>query len=153
MLTKRKSRIVTTILAVAILATMFAGFASATERENLANRAMFDYYSFCLSLPEYGVTDYATSRTKVVNLDYAYFDLTTVTNTTGYQCYLNVRSGDKKDIAGQWPEKLTNNDTGAKKVYYKTNFGYGKVGEEYRPSGQTDEASPKVAYIEGEWRP
>ncbi len=149
MLTKRKSRIVTTILAVAILATMFAGFASATEAKTPAPRSAF--YSFRLSLPAYGETDMATAREKVTANDCATFKLGTVVNNTGYECFLNVRNKNGDAIAG-YPEGLGRNASGSiRTVAYRVSSGFGKIGESYRPSGQTYSLSPTTASISGEW--
>lgn len=150
MLTTGKRRVAAVVLMIAIMATMLVGYASATEAEAYA--ANSTAYGFWLSLPAYGVTDLATPRTKESSNSYAYYYLTTVTNTTGYDCYLNVRSGDGNSIAG-YAKMLSNGETGYLKVYYRTSSGFGNVGSSYRPSGQTDNSSSKVAYIEGSWIP
>ena len=134
---RRTRRIVLLVLVIAIIATMLIGCVSAATN-----------YSFWLSLPAYGVTDLATPREKESSLSYAYFNLTTVTNNTGYNLYINVRSSDGSTIVGT---AATVYGTGSYYVYYLP--GYGNVGTYYRPSGQTSSYSSKAAYIEGRWRP
>lgn len=152
MLTKRKSRIVTTVLAVAILATMAVGYVSATETETRAT-ASAPYY-FYLDLPEYGVTDLATPRMKELNRSYANYEDLTIENETGFKCYLNVRDSGGGKVAG-YPKELRQGtyDIDSVKVSYATAAGYGQVGEQYRPSGQTDGDSPYTAKIKGWWTP
>lgn len=145
--TKKKHIGITVALAVAIMATVLVGYASATGVEYAANSTA---YSFWIAPQPYAVTDMATPRTKASSNSYAYYYLTTVTNTTGYNCYLNVRTGDGYSIAG-YPKSLGNGATGYYQVYYRS--GYGNVGSSYRPSGQTNSNAAKSAYIEGSWIP
>ena len=137
MIKKNKHRIIVMVLLVAIIATFFIGCVSATTP-----------YHFWLSLPAYGVTDLATERPKEATLSYAYYHLTTVTNTTGYNLYINVRSADGSTIVATAVPIF---GTGSYNVYYLS--GYGNVDTYYRPSGQTSSSSPKPGYIEGNWRP
>ena len=95
MFAKNKMRIVTLVMAVAIMATMFMGFASATDNARAVNS-----YSFWMSAPGGGSSDTATLRTKESSLNYAYYNLTTVTNSTGKEAYINVRAYDKATKAG-----------------------------------------------------
>lgn len=152
MRTKRKSRIAALILAVAIMATMAVGYVSATETETRANASA--PYSFYLDLPDHGVTDLATPRVKELRRSYAHYEDLTVENETGFKCYLNVRTGDGKDVAG-YPKKLEQGIyvMDYADVVYATAAGFGQVGKEYRPSGQTDNDSPYYAHIAGGWTP
>lgn len=99
MFTKRKSRIVTTILTVSILATMFVGFAGAAETDVSDGRDI----PFYLELPARGVTDLATPREKKVDYSRAQFNLSNVDNPTGYRCFLNVRDKSGSSIVGEDP--------------------------------------------------
>ena len=148
MLTKRKSRIVTTILAVAILATMFAGFASASEVRARASNPPYDFY---LELPAYGVTDLATARVKTNDNMSALYELLNVDNPTGYRCFLNIRDENGSKIVGKDPLEVYDGDTGYRTVKYISSEGV--VGVAYRPSGQTYSNSAKSAFIEGKWVP
>lgn len=150
MFTKRKSRIVTTILAVSILATMFVGFAGAAETETYSVDDGRDI-PFYLELPARGVTDLATAREKKVDYGRAQFNLSNVDNPTGYRCFLNVRDKSGSSIVGKDPVELYSGFTGDCFVTY--NSWAGVVGVAYRPSGQTYSASTKSAFIEGKWTP
>lgn len=145
MLTKGKFRIVTMLLVVAIMATMFMGFACATDDARTASR-----WSFWISCPGAGGTDTATLRAKELDVNYAYYNLTTVTNNTGYNAYINVRASDKATKAGTADVVY---GTGSYYVYYLS--GYGNVGSYYCPSGQSSSSSSSAyaVYIEGTWRP
>ena len=81
MFTKGKRRIAALVLMVAIMATMLAGFASAAETSVASTNAT--RYSFWMRAPGGGDTDTATLRTKESGLSYAYYILSTVTNSTG----------------------------------------------------------------------
>lgn len=150
MFTKRKSRIVTTILVVAILATMFAGYVSATEEKILAPRVMDQF--FYLDLKPHGDMDLATPREKSVDREDALFYITYINNPTGYYCYLNVRDEDGVDIVGQTAAKLLDHgDCCLHAVKYLS--WHGQVGVKYRPSGQTNSGAAVSARIEGRWTP
>lgn len=148
MLTKGKRRVAALVLMVAIMATMLAGFASAAETSVASTNAT--YYSFWMDAPGAGKTDTATLRTKESSLSYAYYNLTTVSNSTGKEAYINVRAYDKVTKAGT---AAVLSGTGSYSVYYLS--GYGNVGSSYCPSSQTSTSSSSSGsvYISGTWRP
>lgn len=145
MFTKGKFRVATIVLIVAIVATVFMGVMSATDDARAANR-----WSFWISCPGGGGTDTATLRAKELNASYAYYYLTTVTNNTGYNAYINVRASDKTTKAGTADVVY---GKGSYYVYYLS--GYGNVGSYYCPSGQSSSSSSTAyaVYMEGTWRP
>lgn len=145
MLTKGKRRVAALVLMVAIMATMLAGYASAAESATYATS-----YSFWISCPGAGGTDTATPREKESSLRYAYYYLSTVTNNTGYNAYINVRNNDTGYRAGT---AATVTGTGSYNVNYFSDDGF--VGTYYYPSGQSSSSSSssKAVYIEGTWRP
>ena len=93
-------------------------------------------------------TDLATKQPKKAAVNNAFYDLQTVTNTTGLSFYVNVRSGNGSTIVGYAVER-----TAESAFFVNYRSGYGNVGSEYCPSAQTDNDATKPVYIEGEWRP
>lgn len=151
MRTKSKSRIAALVLAVSIMATMFVGYVSATEVRPRSPRANFSSFSF--DLPAYGTTQMGAAQEKeTANLE-ASFEINTVSNKTGYSCFLNVRSKDGRTVVGYQQEVPEKNWNKYYSVAYCFTCGYGEIGESYRPSGQTYSRSPESAYIAGEWEP
>lgn len=148
MLKKQKHRITAVGLTIAIMATMIVGYVSATEP--LPSERAAGYYDFWLSCPGAGGSDTASVRVKERVLDSAFYNLTTVTNTTGYNAYINVRGSDKVTKVGN-AESVSK--TGVYYVDYLS--GYGNVGDSYCPSGQSSSSSTtaKAVYIEGSWAP
>lgn len=145
MLTKGKRRGFALVLMVAIMATMLVGYASAAEASTYATS-----YSFWMRAPGGGDTDTATLRKKESSLSYAHYYLSTVSNSTGKEAYINVRAYDKVTKAGT---AAVLSGTGNYDVYYLS--GYGNVGSSYCPSSQssTSSSSSGSVYIEGKWRP
>ena len=109
-------------------------------------------YNFYLSMESHGVTDLATPREKETIDNCAVYTLTTITNTSGYPVYINVRNQAGTIKVGT--AHTINSGTNAPTyfvVYYKS--GYGNVGVSYRPSGQTSSYSEYGAYVQGNWIP
>lgn len=145
----KKRSIVTFLLLVAMVATMCVGYVSAHGTETVSPLAdEYEHHRFWLSCPAGGTTDLATEREKRAAVKNAFYDLQTVTNTTGLSFYVNVRSGNGSTIVGYAAERTAE---GAFFVNYRS--GYGSVGTKYCPSAQTDNDATKPVYIEGEWRP
>lgn len=144
-----RKRIIIILLLIALLATMSVCYASAHDTQEASPASLnYSYYDFWLDCPVGGTTDFATARTKEAPTSNAYYDLTSVTNNTGLSFYVNVRSENGSTIVGYAQERTS---TGAFFVNYRS--GYGNVGTDYRPSGQTDTDAVKPVYIEGSWRP
>ena len=146
----KKRSIVTLLLLAAMVATMCVGYVSAhgIEEADLASVDSDRYHDFWLSCPAGGTTDFATAREKKINISNAYYDLKTVTNTTGLSFYVNVRSENGSTIVGYAEER-----TGEGAFFVNYRPGYGILNEYYRPSAQTDNDATKPVYIEGKWRP
>jgi hypothetical protein len=151
---KFKKRLTSMLLAVALVLVAVVGYASAagggittygdTDQEG-------QHYWFSLDPPKGGTFVTTTAREKVVSGS-AYFNVTTVTNSTGYSLYVNVRSSDTKTVVGSSAKTLATTVTSAQfNISYKS--GYGVIWDDYRPSSQTDSRSTKAAYIAGYWRP
>lgn len=145
----KKRSIVTFLLLVAMVATMCVGYVSAHGTETAEPMSEdYKHYDFWLSCPTGGVTDLATKQPKKAAVNNAFYDLQTVTNTTGLSFYVNVRSGNGSTIVGYAVER-----TAESAFFVNYRSGYGNVGSEYCPSAQTDNDATKPVYIEGEWRP
>ena len=144
MIKSKKGKFSVVVLMILLATTLFCGVASA------ANTDPAQYYSFDFALSPGGYADYYNNaaRNKISSASYAYFNVTTVDNPSGYPCYINVRSRDGNTRVGN---AKTVSGTGVHYVYYKS--GYGTVGVYYRPSAQTDSNSKVGAAIIGQWRP
>ena len=146
MFTKGKRRATALLLTVMMVATTLVGYASASGGVVEEDYPLWWFY---LDLPAYGITDLATPRTKDVTKSYAAYDLRTVNNnSSGYNLWVNVRSKNGATIVGTAQTVST-----AKKYYVSYLSGYGNVGTQYRPSGQTNSHSAKTGYIAGYWTP
>lgn len=149
MLTKRKSRIVTTILAVAILATMFVGYANAMEGSTKVAS-----FSFWMSAPGGGGKDTASLQIKDSERTYADFYLYEVSNSTGKEGYLNVRASDKTTVVGRYPAIIGDDLSFPIEAIVLYASGYGNPGSKYCPSCQSSSSSTAgTFYIEGRWVP
>lgn len=138
-----------------LLTCICTAYSFAAETNTKASTGAIQYYSFYLDLPKGGVKDLATARSKASTASYAYYELDTVTNKTGYELYINVRNSSGSTTVGTAaaiPSYVdgTNLDY-VKYVYYKS--GYGNTGVMYRPSGQTARESTRAAYVDGIWIP
>lgn len=145
-MTMCKKRIITGALLCVMILTLFVGLASAAAEPVASTYAT--YYNYSLLLPARGVTKVGEPIEKESSLDYAYFYVTSLSNSSGLSCYLNVRSSDGKYIVGTAAPVA---GTGVCSVNYLA--GYGSVGTKYCPSGQTDSDSSASATIGGKWRP
>lgn len=137
-----------------IVATMVTGLcvAYAATPEVDGQTSAITYYNFYLSMPSGGTTDLATPRLKENPASSATYSLTTVTNQTGYPCYINVRNSAGTVIVGN-AYTIYNGQTGPMSFPVSYLPGYGNVGTYYRPSGQTSSSSVYGAYVQGQWRP
>lgn len=151
----RLKKALSIILCSVFVMCMGTAYSYAASSNSAVTNATVQYYTFYLDLPKNGVTDLATPRTKVSSSSYAYYDLDTVTNGTGHELYLNVRSESGGTIVGNAraiPTYVSGTSLSyVAYVYYKS--GYGSTGTKYRPSGQTSNEANTNAYIHGKWRP
>lgn len=152
MLTKGKSRIFALILMVVIMATMLVGYASAVDTDTDSTISLYystpPYYWFWVEPDAKGCTDYATDRQKTVSGSYAFFDLSTVTNNSGYVAYIGACN---YSVTGPVTSMKSVSGTGTYNASYTT--GNGNVGTSYRPYGQTNSSAKSLAHMEGYWRP
>ena len=107
-----KKTITLLVLTFAVAITVFTGIAYAAAPNSIPTSSY--YYSFSVSLPKEGKTVTGVAREKVISVNYAYYDLKTVVNTSAFPCYLNVRSSDAKTIVGN---AVTVTGSGARNVY------------------------------------
>lgn len=139
------------LLLVAVIVTgLCVAYAAALEATGTASSTT--YYNFYLSMPSGGTTDLATARLKEHPSAAATYSLTTVTNQTGYPCYINVRNSAGTVVVGS-ARTIYSNQTGPMSFPVSYLSGYGYVGTYYRPSGQTSSSSVYGAYVQGAWRP
>ncbi|MBQ3704656.1 MAG: hypothetical protein II885_18235 [Oscillospiraceae bacterium] len=140
---------------ISLLAGLFTAYAEMSKQGDSSRGEGYDnpvYHHFYLTLKHGGITDTATDREKVIANAYASYALTTVTNTTGYSLYVNVRNQ-----AGTAPVGYAHSISYGVSVpppfnvYYYA--GFGTVTYYYRPSGQTSINATVGGYIEGDWLP
>ena len=94
----------------------------------------------------------ATPREKIVSLNPASYNLATLTNSSSYSIFINVRTSNGSTRAGNARE-IHYWETAPKSFAVVYRNGFGVAGAYYRPSGQTDDDSPYGAYVQGEWHP
>lgn len=146
-------RVMTFLLVLSLLTGMFIAYAEMeAEKETGDKGGTPANYNFYLSMECHGVTDLATPREKETIDNCAVYTLTTITNTSGYPIYINVRNQAGTTVVGTRHEIASGTSAPTYfGVYYKS--GYGNVGVYYRPSGQTSSSSPYGAYVQGNWIP
>ena len=146
-------RVLAFLCVLSLLACMFIAYAEMNaEKESEEKGGTPNNYNFYLTMDWHGDSDYATAREKETNYNCAVFTLTTITNTSTWPIYINVRNQAGTIKVGT--AYTVNSGTSAPTyfdVFYKS--GYGNVGVSYRPSGQTDQNSSAGAYVEGNWIP
>lgn len=141
---------VTIALAVTIMATAIVGYASATTVDSATDEGRYSssYYSFWVEASSRGGSDYATARNKTISSSYAYFDLQSVKNNSGYVAYIGACDCSH---TGAVTTMKAVSGTGTYNSYYKS--GYGNVGTNYRPYGRSNSSAVTSAYLSGYWRP
>ena len=146
-------RVMAILCVLSLFAGLFVAYAEMdAEKETGEKGGTPIDYSFYLSMDSYGVVDLATPREKTGSDSYAYYLLSTITNTYNLPIYVNVRNQAGSSIVGTAHKIYYGTGTPYSfNVYYKS--GYGNVGTYYRPSGQTDPDSPVGAYVQGLWHP
>jgi hypothetical protein len=102
--------------------------------------------------PEGGGSYVAGAAREKVQSGYAHFNITKVSNNTGYPLYINVRTSNLSATVGTANTSIpTGTTSGSYRIYYKSNSGV--VGNTYRPSAQTSTNATTAASISGTWRP
>lgn len=148
------------ILMILCILSLFAGLFTAYAemgKENSSTRGGdYEnpvYYSFWVSMDYGGDVDLATPREKIFSSSYASYTLTSVTNTTGWKFYINVRNQYGSAIAGNAHTVSVGASTPLSFVVSYLS-GYGTVGNYYRPSGMSYSNSiAGVVTVCGEWLP
>ena len=146
-------RVMTFLCMISLLAGLFIAYAEMNAEKESEEKGVTPIdYGFYLSMDSNGVTDLATPREKESTDSYAYYLLSTITNTYNLPIYVNVRNQAGSSIVGTAHKIYYGTGTPYSfNVYYKS--GYGNVGTYYRPSGQTSSNSPVGAYVQGLWHP
>ncbi len=142
------TRAICLIVVVALMAGFCVAYAATSEEAG----TRYAYHGFYLALERGGKTDTDSSQVKDAPFSYAIFSLTTITNTTGYPLYINVRDASGVYIRGNAATINYGQSTPViKSVYYIS--GHGITGVSYCPSGQTSSNAVYGGYIQGSWMP
>lgn len=142
-----KARFLPVAMAFMMLVTLLAGAAFASDAGIMSTQVT--NHSFTFSLPKGGVTQVGASARKetYTNLS-ARYSVSSISNSSGLSCYLNVRSADGTNIVGN---ATSVTGTG---IHYVSYLGsHGIFGTYYCPSAQTDNDSTVSASMGGTWYP
>ena len=146
-------RVISFLCVLSLIAGLFIAYAEMDASKETGEKGIPPIdYAFYLSMESEGVVDLATPREKMGSDNYAHYLLSTITNTSTYPIYINVRDQSGYNKVGFAYTINSGTSTPLQfDVYYRS--GYGNVGTKYRPSGQTSSYSQVGAYVEGEWHP
>ena len=146
-------RVMTFLLVLSLLTGMFIAYAEMeAEKETGDKGGTPAIHDFSLSMDSHGIVELAPAQEKQTIDNCAVFTLTTITNTSGYPIYINVRNQAGTTVVGTRHEIASGTSAPTYfGVYYKS--GYGNVGVSYRPSGQTSSSSLIGAEVAGNWIP